>query len=1153
MFRESHANAAAGVLPGIAPCAEEGAGHMFRAGVKAIAGQILTFAVAFCVTCAYALSLIAGGLAVNMAAPAKAHAMGTTCWQGGAPITTTCHGSAEDACITWDGTIGPGVKIVSYFRQGNYLEAVCQGVVYGAGLNPSFPYYTATMVLICGAGETSLSSGWCTGKPADGAGGPSTCGKSAADPVLFSSGDLIEREEDYRTGGLGQLFARSYSSQNGFLKNSFGANWASIIDRAAQVDIGSTVTAVVTLEGGEYYKFQGPSNAIAPVTPGLGALFTQISSSEWTFTSSTGEVSHFVAIPTGTRLDWVRLASGQTLYLAYGLNGRVSKIKDQDGNVLDVLWDGDVVSRITAPGGVTIQYNYQAVSGSASKRLIEVVKSVSGVSGSVTREYKYEDTRYPFALTGIEDERGIRTATWVYDGDLRVTQAGAPSGDDQYTFAYNDTTNERTITNPLGKQEVVKFSTVNGQMLITERDGQASTHCPSSTHLTSYSSNYSSSTTDEEGRVTAYTNNARGFPTQIVEAQGTAQARTTNITWHSAMDAPTEIVQPGLTTTYTVAPGTGSGTSNIFSNGPSSPHSYWRLRMLSNTGGAVASPNINLAEVEFRATMGGADQASGGSTIESGDGGSGVANAFDNNSSTYWSAPTTVLDSWVGYQFTSAVSVEQVAITSTGTYQPRDFVVEWSDNGTTWTPEWYALDASWGTSAETKTFGRLVSPSVTAAYPAWRVRIWGSNDVYWPEAGGYYGGLSELEFRATVGGADQASGGAPISNRDYAGYPASNAFDNDGATRWGTDQPVRTSAIGYVFSAPTAVAQISVKGSPNSTESPKDFSIQYYDGERWYVARDIRGATLWGSGENRTYSVVAPPESNGPSSPHSYWRLRMLSNTGGAVASPNINLAEVEFRATMGGADQASGGSTIESGDGGSGVANAFDNNSSTYWSAPTTVLDSWVGYQFTSAVSVEQVAITSTGTYQPRDFVVEWSDNGTTWTPEWYALDASWGTSAETKTFGRLVSPSVTAAYPAWRVRIWGSNTSSYANAGGEYASVAEIEFRGTTGGADQTSGGAAISNGDYAGWAASSLAFDNDNGTRWGPPQPPRTGAIGYYFSSPVSVGEVLIRSSSLTEESPKNFSIQFGDGERWYVARDIRGSTGWSNGEARTFSVP
>jgi hypothetical protein len=118
---------------------------------------------------------------------------------------------------------------------------------------------------------------------------------------------------------------------------------------------------------------------------------------------------------------------------------------------------------------------------------------------------------------------------------------------------------------------------------------------------------------------------------------------------------------------------------------------------------------------------------------------------------------------------------------------------------------------------------------------------------------------------------------------------------------------------------------------------------------------------------------------------HAYWRIYITAVQGGT--GPNCSIGEMEFRATPGGADQASGGTAIANGFFDPYTpASAFDNSNFTRWASPGGQ-PSWLGYQFPSPVVVEQVAVRApdidnyASSQMIKDFEFQWSDDGSSWT----------------------------------------------------------------------------------------------------------------------------------------------------------------------------
>lgn len=129
--------------------------------------------------------------------------------------------------------------------------------------------------------------------------------------------------------------------------------------------------------------------------------------------------------------------------------------------------------------------------------------------------------------------------------------------------------------------------------------------------------------------------------------------------------------------------------------------------------------------------------------------------------------------------------------------------------------------------------------------------------------------------------------------------------------------------------------------------------------------------------------ALAAPHSVGA---HAYWRIRVTANNG----SSYVALQEVEMAATSGGSDQCSGGTAFGSSyfNSTSQYSGAFDNNTSSQepgsWVASGGPPQS-VGYQFATPVSVAELrllcqAIADGPNRAPNSFVLEYSDNGTTY-----------------------------------------------------------------------------------------------------------------------------------------------------------------------------
>jgi len=112
--------------------------------------------------------------------------------------------------------------------------------------------------------------------------------------------------------------------------------------------------------------------------------------------------------------------------------------------------------------------------------------------------------------------------------------------------------------------------------------------------------------------------------------------------------------------------------------------------------------------------------------------------------------------------------------------------------------------------------------------------------------------------------------------------------------------------------------------------------------------------------------------------------------------------------------------------------------------------------------------------------------------------------------------------AHAYWRIK--------YVTAQNGGASViAEVEFRGTSGGSTLTTGGTAIGDSDQSGFEFAKAFDANNDATQWFSNSVGSNSWIGYHFSSPVDVVEVALYAHGVY--GPSSFNVDYSDdGSSW-----------------------
>ena len=321
-------------------------------------------------------------------------------------------------------------------------------------------------------------------------------------------------------------------------------------------------------------------------------------------------------------------------------------------------------------------------------------------------------------------------------------------------------------------------------------------------------------------------------------------------------------------------------------------HRYWRVYVTATTGSNML---LSPYEAEMRATVGGADQCNGG-TASASHANSNVYKLFDNNFSSYWNNGSPGVDTWFQYDFGAGneVDVGELAILARYASQmPKDFALQYSDNGTDWTEAhawtgitdyvggvWKELEipqpppivAQWelpfdlppplGNQWDLPFALRTVVVAdwdlpfgdKPPGYRYWRIYITDSSSA------SNLVSLYEAEMRATVGGADQCTGGTATAS--HADGDAYKLFDDNSGTYWINGSPGEDTWFQYDFGSGNAVevAEIAMVPRYGSSQTPTDFSLQYSDnGTDYTTAATWTGVTDWQGGVIKELEVPGPP------------------------------------------------------------------------------------------------------------------------------------------------------------------------------------------------------------------------------------------------------------------------------------------------------
>lgn len=420
---------------------------------------------------------------------------------------------------------------------------------------------------------------------------------TVGNPVVFSTGNKVEPETDFASGGqAGLSLTHTYDGYWDGI-GIFGRRWLSNYDYKLLFTTDDPTSACYPRPGngtcdptgqsiwaqrpdGRKIKFNyatSPSPGWYEDKPSPIAKIIKTGSAYQLLTEENRlELYDSAGFPTQ-----VTSLQGIGWTFSYDSSHYLTRVANNAGRHVDFTWNNGLLSQVTDPAGNAYTYTYKLIAltnalianqtsanqtstistqgryqpmrrmddpddppARTSNPIPSMVALLTGAvlpgSPQTTITYYYEDSRFPTALTG-KAFNGTRYSTFAYDASRRATDTYHAGNVEHYIFTYaTDDSGQITraiVTNPLGRQ--VTHTYINGKEV--SENGAQSANCAASNRVTSYDDNgYPNGTTDFNGNPTVYTYNAKGQLQERVDAAGQPQERTTDYVWDEANNRVTK-------------------------------------------------------------------------------------------------------------------------------------------------------------------------------------------------------------------------------------------------------------------------------------------------------------------------------------------------------------------------------------------------------------------------------------------------------------------------------------------------------------------------------------------------------------------------------------------------------------------------------------
>lgn len=291
---------------------------------------------------------------------------------------------------------------------------------------------------------------------------PDECNpETQGNPILIATGQKVEITTDIELPNSALKFSRNYWSSRLYADNlglAWQHNWQM---RVEQLQSRNRIKLYRENGRGIIYT---PRNGRWESDSSDTEVVTKLPNNQgWKVQLKNGTIELYNSL--GQLINYSKKGY-PAVTLAYGINGKLTTLAEENGRRLTINYNSNAqISEVTSNAGVAVTYSYDN-----KNRLVQSIKNAK------TKTYHYENNQHPHLLTGITDERGVRYATWSYNGKGQAISSEHAGGVDKYTFEYLPD-NKTRVTNPLGKSAVYHFQDIRLEKKIKKIEGEPLNTC----------------------------------------------------------------------------------------------------------------------------------------------------------------------------------------------------------------------------------------------------------------------------------------------------------------------------------------------------------------------------------------------------------------------------------------------------------------------------------------------------------------------------------------------------------------------------------------------------------------------------------------------------------------------------------------------------